>query len=105
MAPKLKAVVISLVWFVVGGAVAALNAMLCLFVGMGGMQTPPAFWGTTIIVSVFVLPVTASLAGVPVAYLVAREKPALKLGLILAALNLFAIVAALSIVLIWRPKY
>ena len=96
---------VGLMWFIGGALVGGATALMCVMVGMGGMQTPPAIWGVALVYGIFVLPLQLAFTGVPVAVLVKRGKPATRAAMMLAAFDLFCVVLVWGTVIGFRPKY
>lgn len=81
MNPKAKGIV-GIAWFVVGGGFASLSSLMMVFMHSGGVTAPGPVWAASLAIAAFGTPVVVALAGIPLAYHIYNERPAMKVGLV-----------------------
>lgn len=90
MDPKLKGIAVGLAWFFIVGGFTSLSSLFMIFMHSGGVTSPGPVFGAILAASVFGTPPLLALAGIPLAYRIYHERPAMKVGLVTLAAS-FAI--------------
>jgi hypothetical protein len=76
-----KSLLIGLLWFLGGGTLGGMTAVLFGIGALGGMHSPPPWWWTVVVYGAFVQPFVLAFGWVPVVVQIKRDRPALKLAL------------------------
>jgi len=88
MDARAKGVAVGLAWFFLVGAFAAMSSLAMVFMHSGGVTSPGRIWGMVLAACAFGTPPVVALAGIPLAYRIYNEQPALKVGLVTLAATL-----------------
>ncbi len=104
MSTNVKALLVGVLWFVVGGGVGAMTSVLLGIGALGGMHSPPAWWWSVVLFGAFVLPLLLAFGWIPTVVQMKREKPALKLAMASLAISALAWLATLVAWEAGRPK-
>lgn len=102
MDPKAKGIIVGVVWFFIVGGLVSLSSLFMVFMHSGGVSAPGRVWATSLVVSVFATPPLLALAGLPLAYHIYHERPALKVGLMTVALSIAILVVSWVVPIVAR---
>lgn len=94
MDAKVKGIALGVAWFVIVGGLASMSSLFLLLMQSGGVTTPGPIWQAILVACAFGTPPIMALAGLPLAYQVYRERPALKVALITLAVTFMIFVTS-----------
>ncbi|MEZ4459396.1 MAG: hypothetical protein R3E66_06640 [bacterium] len=102
MSPKSKGVAVGGAWFVLAGGAASMSLLLMVFMHSGGVTSPGPVFGAVLLACAIGAPPVIALAGVPLAYRIYHQRPALKVALLTFALTFAVFVTSWVVPIVVR---